>query len=124
MERAKRDLLRLSMVFVVTACGLLLPQITAPIYRLKCPEKWKVALSRNTFSATQFVAFKILENVAAECVDNFVLGCYMLHHLVSSNELAEFCALSIVRSRLSEVVVLVCLDSKQNAPELHSPQLQ
>jgi hypothetical protein len=53
------------------------------------------------------------------------LGCCMLHHLVSSNKLAEFCALSIVRARLSEVVVFfVCLDSKQNALELHSSQLQ
>jgi len=86
----------------------------------------KVALSLNTFSATQFVAFELLKNVTAECVDNFfVLGCYMLHHLVSSNELAEFCALSIVRTRLSEAVVFfVCLDSKQNALELHSPQFQ
>lgn len=126
MERAKRDLLQLSVILVVTACGLLLPQITAPIDRLKCPEKWKVALSQDTFSATQFVAFKFLKNVTAECVDNFfVLGCYMLHHLVSSNELAEFCALSTVRARLSEVVFFfVCLDSKQNALELHSPQLQ
>jgi hypothetical protein len=125
MERAKRDLLRLPVVLVVTACGLLLPQITAPIYRLKCPEKWKVAVSLNTFSATQFVVFKFLKNVAAKRVDNFfVLGCYVLHHLVRSNELAEFCALSIVRARLSEVVVFVCLDSKQNALELHSPQLQ
>jgi hypothetical protein len=71
---------------------------------VKVPREMKVALSLNTFSATQFVAFKFLKNVTAECVDNFfVLGCYMLHHLVSSNELAEFCALSIVRARLSEV---------------------
>jgi len=70
--------------------------------------------------------FKGLKNVTAECVDNFfVLGCYMLHHLVSSDELTVFYALSIVRARLSELVVFfVCLDSKQNALELHSPQLQ
>jgi hypothetical protein len=85
-----------------------------------------VALSLNTISATQFVAFKFIKNVTAECVDNFfVLGCYMLHDLVSSDELTEFCALSIVRARLSEVVdFFVCLDSKQNALEIHSPQLQ
>jgi len=85
-----------------------------------------VAVSLNTFSATQFVAFKFLKNVTEECVNNFfVLGCYVLNHLVSSNELAEFRVLSIVRARLSEVVIFfVCLDSKQNALELHSPHLQ
>jgi hypothetical protein len=63
-----------------------------------------VALSLSTFSATQLVAFKFSKHVTAECVGNlFVLGCCMLRHLVSSHELTEFSALSIVRARLSDV---------------------
>jgi hypothetical protein len=125
-ESKKRLNLRLPLVPVITACRLLLPQITAPIYRLKCPERWKMAFSLNTFSATQFVPFKFSKNDTAKCIDNFfVLGCCVLHYLLSSNELAEFCALSIVHAPLSDTLScsFAWTENKMRS-ELHSPQLQ